>query len=67
MAMPNIPVPSTYVSKYFYNRHTDILKNVIKILKWIKIPKLLKITRTSDIPGTWFSTFKWKSQIEQLF
>lgn len=57
MAMPNIPVPSTYnASKYFYNRHTDILKNVIKILKINKkIPKnYLKLQEPSDIPGTWF-------------
>ena len=55
-AMPNIPVPSTYnASKYFYNRHTDILKNVIKILKMNKkFQNYLKLQEPSDIPGTWF-------------
>ena len=57
LAMPNVPVPTTYIaSKLFYTRFDDI---VLKILRMFKkknalAKKDLEIKKPFDIPGTWF-------------
>ena len=57
IAMPNVPVPSTYdASRIFYTRHINIIKKILSIFNRKNlIPKnLLKISNPHDIPGSWF-------------
>jgi len=56
LAMPNIPIPSTYKGSLFYNRYPEIIKKVLEVLKIKKtIPsKVLKISNLLDTPGSWF-------------
>ena len=57
LAMPNVPVPSTYnSSKLFYKRHKDIVKKVLEMLgRKNKIPnRFMEGRGPYDIPGSWF-------------
>ena len=56
LAMPNIPVPSTYSGSSFYTRYPKIVNKILEILK-IKnsIPKhVLEIKNHLDTQGSWF-------------